>query len=157
MPAAFLASRHTAAALVWAAALLCTVPDPAAGAQPDQTRLYELTTETLMPHLEVNLRYATTRKRRCLTPEALFTAFPVLDHPALAGCRLVPAPDPDGALSAAELACEGGRGTTGSALWRPGPGDRLSGRLEVRLGGKNMTFSQQVSARPVGACAAAGP
>lgn len=38
-------------------------------------RLYEITTETGMPHLENNLRYADTREKRCLSQQDLATAF----------------------------------------------------------------------------------
>ena len=40
--------------------------------------LYEVITETGMPHLEENLRYAVTRENRCLTGEDLASAFPIL-------------------------------------------------------------------------------
>ena len=53
-------------------------------------RLYDVTTVTAMPHLEENLRYATTHEKRCLTQADLSSAsaFPVLGHAALKGCRL---------------------------------------------------------------------
>jgi hypothetical protein len=117
-------------------------------------RLYEVTIETGMPHLEENLRYANTREQRCLAPHELWTAFPILDHAALKGCKLDQESRQQDALSYA-LVCEGGQGTTGRATWRLGH-DQIRGTLNVRLGGKNMTFYQRVTARPLAECASGG-
>ena len=106
-----------------------------------------------MPHLEEALRYDTRTETRCLDTADLSGAFWMLGDVSLQDCRLVPAaaPPSTGAPSAYALQCDGGHGTTGRAEWRLGPGT-LVGTLNVRLGGKNMTFFQRVTARPVGAC-----
>lgn len=114
-------------------------------------RLYEITTETVMPHLEENLRYANTREERCLAHQELPAAFPILSHAALNGCKLEYESRQDDIVSYL-LVCEGGYGTTGRATWRVGE-HQLSGKLTVKLGGKNMTFYQRVTARPLGDCA----
>jgi len=114
-------------------------------------RLYEVTTETVMPHLEENLRYTNTREQRCLTHQELPSAFPILSHAALKGCKLGHESRRDDSVSYL-LVCEGGYGTTGSATWRVGE-HQISGTLNVKLGGKNMTFYQRVTARPLGDCA----
>jgi hypothetical protein len=112
--------------------------------------LYELVTETGMPHLEENLRYAVTRERRCLTGEDLASAFPVMKSASLADCRLR-RESRHGESVSYRLVCNGGHGTTGSASWRVG--ERLMvGTLNVQLGGKNMTFFQRVTAKPLGQC-----
>src|SRR5438105_15016459 len=49
---------------------------------------YEIIARTAMPHLEENLRYATTRERRCLRGHELSSVFPILHHPSLVGCKL---------------------------------------------------------------------
>src|SRR5712664_3638337 len=56
--------------------------------EEDPPAWFEITTETGMPNLEDNLRYLTTHEKRCLTRAELHRFFPVLDHPALAGCHL---------------------------------------------------------------------
>ncbi len=43
----------------------------AQAAEVTTRRLYEIVTETAMPHLEENLRYATTREQRCLQESEL--------------------------------------------------------------------------------------
>jgi len=119
-------------------------------------RLYEVTTETGMPHLEENLRYTTTHEKVCLTHQVLAAAFPILDHPALRGCRLrneVRLGDTLSYTLAYTLACEGGHGTTGEASWQI-EAQRIRGTLNVKLGGKNMTFYQRVTALPLGNCPA---
>ena len=121
---------------------------PASDTTP--ARLYELITETGMPHLEENLRYATTRENRCLTGEELASAFSILKSASLADCKLrrdSRRGDADSYL----LVCDGGHGTTGSASWRVGE-QSIVGTLNVKLGGKNMTFFQRVTAKPLGQC-----
>ncbi len=121
---------------------------PASETRP--ARLYEVITETGMPHLEENLRYATTRENRCLTDEELASAFPILKSASLADCKLRHQSrhgDADSYL----LVCERGHGTTGKASWRVGE-PLIVGQLDVKLGGKNMTFFQRVTAKPLGQC-----
>jgi hypothetical protein len=115
-------------------------------------RLYEVTIETGMPHLEENLRYTITKQRQCLAHRGLSSAFPILSHPALQGCRLEQE-SRDGATISYLLVCEGGHGTTGDAVWTLGE-RQIRGTLNVKLGGKNMTFYQRVTAKAVGKCTA---
>ncbi len=123
---------------------------PVNGSDADAPRFYELTTETSMPHLEENLRYATTTRRQCLTLEQLAIAFPILRHPALDGCSLRNRAREAVSLSY-QLVCSGGHGTTGAATWHIEE-HSLRGTLDVKLGGKNMTFSQRITAIPLGRC-----
>jgi hypothetical protein len=133
---------------VLAVLVLAGLPARAGEVLPSQ--LYELTTETGMPHLEENLRYTITRVRRCLMHQSLATAFPILAHPALEGCRLEGEARRDEIVSYV-LVCDGGHGTRGTAHWRLGARES-HGTLEVRLGGKNMTFYQRVTAASLGRC-----
>lgn len=112
--------------------------------------LYQVTIETGMPHLEENLRYATTRERRCLGRRELASAFPILHHESLKGCKLGHESRHDETISYV-LSCEGGNATTGAARWQVGP-QLLQGTFEVKLGGKNMTFYQRITATPLGEC-----
>jgi hypothetical protein len=120
------------------------------------TRLYDVTIETGMPHLEENLRYTTTHQRRCISRKDLATAFPILNHPTLAGCALRGESQnddiagKDGTIKFG-LSCNDRHGTTGMAVWHTDK-QRIRGRLDVKLGGKNMTFSQTVTAKVVGHC-----
>jgi hypothetical protein len=111
---------------------------------------YMLTSETGMPHLEDNLRYAITHETRCLTREELFAVFPVLKHPSLNGCSLHPAEKTQDTITY-DLSCQPDHGTTGQARWQVGPKD-LQGTLRIRLGGKNMTFYQRITATPIAEC-----
>ena len=118
-------------------------------------RLYDVTTVTAMPHLEENLRYATTHEKRCLSQADLSSAsaFPVLSHAALKDCRLGEESRQEDGVSYV-LICDGGHGTTGGAQWRIGE-HQVTGTLSVKLGGKNFTFYQRVSAKLLGNCVAA--
>ena len=121
-----------------------------AAAQPFAPRLNEVVTETGLPHLEENLRYATTQSKSSLGRAQLATAFPILQHEALKGCKLHHERS-DGASVNLLLSCAGGSQTTGAAEWHF---DELGihGTLDVKLGGKNMTFYQRISGRPIGDC-----
>jgi hypothetical protein len=115
---------------------------------------YEVTTRMSMPHLEENLRETATTERRCLSGQALPTLFPALEEPGLRHCRLELA-NMKSAAPALELdyvlRCTEDPVTSGEAQWRlAGAGG--SGRLAVRLGGKNMTFAQLVAVRRLGGC-----
>jgi hypothetical protein len=112
--------------------------------------LYDVTTETGMPHLEENLRYAVTREEQCLAREDLASAFPILRHPSLVGCALREESDRDDTISYV-LICEGARGTTGSATWQIGK-HVIRGTLNLKLGGKNMTVFQRVTGTLVREC-----
>jgi Protein of unknown function (DUF3617) len=134
--------------------VVCGVlPSPGPAMQTAVPQLYELIIETGMPHLEENLRYATTRTASCINTRDLSQAFPVLEHVSLQDCRLSKATD-DEASAMYELQCNGGHGTTGEARWRFDAGS-ISGTLSVKLGGKNMTFYQRITGRAIGACASA--
>ena len=117
---------------------MATSPEP---------RLYDVTTETGMPHLEESLRYAILRQRRCLDPRDLSNVFWMLDDVSLQDCRLEKTAQAEGSARY-ELRCDGGHGTTGSAQWQIEP-EQLRGTLDVKLGGKNMTFYQRVVARAI--------
>jgi hypothetical protein len=129
--------------------LLFVLPAPLA-AEP-VSRLYEVTTETGMPHLEENLRYATRVERACTDPRELTTAFWMLRDVSLQDCELIKVSEEPEAVSLYQLKCYGGHGTTGSARWESGS-NTISGTLLVRLGGKNMTFYQRITAKPLGNC-----
>lgn len=121
----------------------------AVAADAPPRRLYRISTETGMPHLEWNLRYAVVAESRCLSRDELATSFWMMGDVSLQDCRLV-AVDP----SRWRLQCSGGHGTSGEARWDWGEhaGEAARGRLDVRLGGKNMTFYQRIEARALGDC-----
>jgi Protein of unknown function (DUF3617) len=124
----------------------------AAPALPEPSRQrYEVVTETDMPHLEENLRYADRREVRCLDRHDLSKVFWMMGHASLQDCTLAKAAE-DSASATYRLVCNGGHGTTGDARWQF-EADQLTGTLRVRLGGKNMTFYQRITARAVGAAA----
>ena len=116
-------------------------------------KLYEVVTETGMPHLDENLRYATIRDRQCLDANDLARAFPVLNDVSLQDCRLALVAQRAESASYS-LQCSGGHGTTGEARWEF-DATSIAGTLNVKLGGKNMTFNQRVTGRALGACLAA--
>ena len=117
------------------------------GAPP---RLYEVTTATGMPHLDENLRYATVTQKQCLDTHDLAGVFWMLKDVSLQDCKLVKVSE-SAETAAYQLQCSGGHGTTGEATWQLGSA-AIAGTLNVRLGGKNMTFYQRITARPIGPC-----
>jgi hypothetical protein len=133
------------AAARWAVLPVCTLVSITWASGSLSPGLYEVTVETGLPHLEENLRYATTREEVCLAAGSL-VAFPILSHPALEGCAL----EKETAESYA-LVCASERGTTGQAIWNI-EDRRMRGTIRIKLGGKNMTLHQHVTARWLRAC-----
>jgi hypothetical protein len=131
-----LASRRIAASLLFGAAC--------ATGYAGEPGLYEITVRTVMPNLEENLRYATTREQRCLRLDELAALFPILRHPSLEGCHL----DDErrrGNSVRYRLVCASPQVASGTARL-DAAGERIAGILEVKMGGKNMTFSQRIEA-----------
>ncbi|HET7403052.1 MAG TPA: hypothetical protein VFJ62_14755 [Usitatibacter sp.] len=116
----------------------------------DTRHLYDTVIETGMPHLEENLRYTIRRERRCVDTADLADAFPMLHDVSLQDCHLERTSQ-HASDATYSLRCTGGHGTTGAAHWSFDD-DNIAGTLDVRLGGKNMTFYQRVSGRGAGAC-----
>ena len=116
-----------------------------------EPRLYDVVITTNMPNLEENLRYTTTRERRCLGRADFTSAFPVLKHPAFKGCVLRDEvrEGPDTLLF--QLVCAGDSGTAGMASWQVRESG-IAGLLSVKMGGKNLTFYQRITGKPLGAC-----
>lgn len=114
--------------------------------------LYELTAQTVMPHLEESLRYATTRSRQCLGTQEASALFPILRHEAFAGCSL----DHDSTSSGEArftLRCANPQAATGAAHFELQPAG-FQAVLHIKMGGKNMTLSQRLTAPRLSACAA---
>ena len=103
-----------------------------------------------MSNLEENLRYAITHEKRCLSQQELTSAFPALSHESLRECKLDKESRHEDTVSYL-LICEGGHGTTGAAQLYLGAG-QIRGTLDVKLGGKNMTFYQRITVKSLGEC-----
>jgi hypothetical protein len=140
-----------ALAYIAAAAVAGSGASPPSASETDSPVLYEVITETGMPHLEANLRYTTTNERRCLSRDELLVSFPILQHESLRDCRLGRL-DARSEVWSMHLQCTGAHGTTGLAHWRFGERQAV-GTLNVKLGGKNMTFYQRITATLRGDCA----
>jgi hypothetical protein len=128
--------------------LICTVTWGSAEAV--EPGAYEIIAQTVMPHLEESLRYAATRERRCLRGHELSSVFPILHHPSLEGCKLGNESRRGEAIRYL-LACASPHVATGIARLDAGPG-RVVGILEIKMGGKNMTFAQRIEAVRQGEC-----
>lgn len=113
---------------------------------------YEIEAHYGMPHLDENLRHVRSTERRCLRDAAeLHTIFPVLRDSSMQGCSLELTRGDAHSLHYT-LACKSSQAPTGSALLQTPTAGRITGRLEVKGGGKNMTYSQSIEATRRGAC-----
>ena len=131
--------------------LVCAWASIALAVEIGSPRLYEMTTETGMPNLDENLRYAVVTEKRCLNTHDLSDAFWILNDVSLQDCKLVKVSEEETNATFYLLKCDAGHGTTGDAKWQIGP-DAIAGTLNVRLGGKNMTLYQRITAKPLGIC-----
>lgn len=112
--------------------------------------LYDITAETLLPHLEDNLRDAKTRTQQCLGTQSATSLFALLRHPAFAGCTLGQG-HTHGDEQVFSLACANPQAASGQARIRVGA-SALEGVLELKMGGKNMTLSQRIRGPRLSAC-----
>lgn len=133
----------------------CTVFCVAAGlpfvAAEDALRggRYHIESRMVLPHLE-EMRRIVDVERTCLPAARVAGLFPVFRQPAMTGCTLDRA-DALAPAGAYVLHCEGNNGATGTAeIARDGA--RVTGVLRAKMGGKNMTFSQHITARRDGDC-----
>jgi hypothetical protein len=110
--------------------------------------LYDVKSQMVMPHME-EMRRIVKEEKRCVVdgPAALF---PVLDQHALLGCKFDFPKQDDKAMNYL-LVCESARVATGQAHFE-GSSKSLVGTMQIKMGGKNMTFSQRVEAQRVGVC-----
>lgn len=110
---------------------------------------YRIESRMVLPHLE-EMRRIVDVERACLPAAGVTGLFPVFRQPAMTGCTLVRA-DAGATPGAYVLHCVGNNGATGSAViaWDSAT---LTGVLRAKMGGKNMTFSQHVSAHREGDC-----
>ena len=113
---------------------------------------YELTAQTVLPHLEESLRYATTRSRQCLGTQEASALFPLLRHEAFAGCSLMHESSSEGEAHFS-LRCNNPQAATGAAHFALQPGG-FQAVLHIKMGGKNMTLSQRLTAPRIGECTA---
>jgi len=112
--------------------------------------MYAIKTEIIMPHLETNLRYTNTSTQQCLIRENVSTLFPVLEHVSFVDCALVEKQSKR-AYEEFELVCLNAEAATGSA--RVVVDQQLfRATLYIKMGGKNMKFSQRVNGQRIGNC-----
>lgn len=109
---------------------------------------YLIEAQTVMPHLE-EMRRTRSRSEVCGDGHRIATLFPVFTQPALRGCDL----EAEGGARL-RLRCADDRVATGSGHLGRGTDGRLRGALDIRMGGKNMTFSHYVTAVRTGDCGA---
>ena len=118
---------------------------------PFEAGRYRLASQLLMPHLD-EMRRTSSASEACLAPLAPEALFPVFAQYALGGCRLGYPKDSGDSVDYV-LVCASARVASGTArLVRSDAG--VVGTLAVKMGGKNMTFSQRVVAERVGDCTA---
>jgi hypothetical protein len=109
-----------------------------------------LAAQTMMPHLD-RMRLVVRHHERCFDGgDALPSLFPVMRQPALTGCNLGLGAR-DGERLRYVLIRASSRVATGSAEILPTAWGAI-GKLDIRMGGKYMTFAQRVEASRRGDC-----
>jgi len=110
------------------------------------TGVYTISAQMIMPNLEENLRYAKSTATICISEFHPDILFPILAHQSLAGCTLIPEQQRL-SESVYQLVCTGTNQTLGAASVIV-QGKTINGTVNIRMGGKNMTFSQRKNASP---------
>jgi hypothetical protein len=146
------ANRHAPLRILIATALLFAPPWPAYADEPLPAGRYTVTARMILPHLDAMRRIGTTTER-CIETGNAAALFPVLDQPALRGCALGHETR-QGHSADYVLECGSARVATGTAQVTMTPVG-VTATLDVKMGGKNMTFRQRIDARRGGPCSAA--
>ena len=111
---------------------------------------YEVSVETSLPNLEENLRYTNTHYRQCIGTQDVTTLFPILHLETFTGCIL----EDEQALGnqvGFTLNCQNTEAATGTAHINVHT-DSIYGVLNIKMGGKNMTFTQRIKGNRLGIC-----
>jgi len=109
---------------------------------------YSVKSELVMPHLEENLRYATTSEQHCLSQQKASFFFPILKHVSFTDCVLT-AKESESAVF--DLTCINPEAATGTARFVISE-KLFRATLDIKMGGKNMKFSQRTSGQRIGPC-----
>ncbi len=111
---------------------------------------YEITVETLLPNLEENLRYTNTHYRKCFGTQDVTTLFPILHLETFTCCVLVNNQALGDQLEFT-LNCKNMEAATETARMSV-HADSINGVINIKMGGKNMTFTQRIKGTRLGVC-----
>ena len=114
---------------------------------------YEIASTMLMPHLD-EMRRQVSHHTRCIKDDRPTELFPVFEQHALRGCTLgyeKVITTATGARHDYVLSCASARVASGTASIESA-GQKRVGMLAVKMGGKNMTFSQRIEAQRGARC-----
>jgi len=111
---------------------------------------YSIKTNILMPHLEHSLRFANTDAHQCLNQPNATSLFPVLKHASFNDCALI-RKQPSAVSEEFNLICANPEAATGTVRFIIND-KSFRGTLKIKMGGKNMKFSQQIRGSRIGEC-----
>jgi len=111
---------------------------------------YEVKAETLLPNLQNNLRYTTTFKKQCLHKQDAATLFPILKQVSFVGCQLLASSNTSD-VGKFLLVCDNPQAAGGNAQFEIEE-KFFNAVLNVKMGGKNMKFSQRVTGNRLSDC-----
>lgn len=111
---------------------------------------YAVVSQMVLPHLD-EMRRTSEQQDACIAEGDIANFFPVFLQPAFIGCTLQHA-GADAESVNYVLVCNAVNGASGNARLST-RGDAIRGELNAKMGGKNMTFSQYITATLQGPCA----
>lgn len=120
----------------------------AAGADGIEPGKYEVQMRLELPHLEDQAAAKTTSI--CVTAEPSHGLVVLSDNNPLAKCPIKNVRQTGDAL-AFDIICEGENQGVASAIFNLG-GDRFSGVITMKMGGKNMTMTERQTGKRTGTC-----
>ncbi|MBI2799838.1 MAG: hypothetical protein HYX63_06050 [Gammaproteobacteria bacterium] len=112
---------------------------------------YDITAQMVMPHLD-EMRRIVTHEHYCIRDADPAALFPVLRQHALRGCKFGFEKETGTGIEYV-LVCDTARVATGTVRLNRDSA-HIVGAIDVKMGGKNMTFSQHIEASRQGNCAA---
>jgi len=139
---------------LWTAMALLTQVAVAVAAEPGVTLtpgLYEISVSLELPHVES--AGASKQTTQCLSAADTSSAYGLAvlsENNPLARCAKRDVRQEGGTVSF-EVACEGVNAAFGKATFQV-MGEAFSGRIEMKMGGKNMTMTETQRGKRIGAC-----
>ena len=117
---------------------------------------YELIANVVLPNLQDHLTGSETRQKRCLHQQPASDLFPLLKHPSFTGCTLKNGTSKKQANNNIknynfQLICINNDAATGTASILVEQG-QFSAQLNVKMGAKNMTMTQNLVAKKISGC-----
>ena len=112
---------------------------------------YDIISTIVLPNLDENLTNSKTRDIVCLKSFKPTHFFPILSHPSFTQCELIDQKSNPSEGKQYRLKCHNSQAASGGAVISISA-DRITAQINIKMGAKNMTMTQNVNALKISRC-----